>query len=278
MDFADAAAYFNNDQVVDGYTGAPLFFCRTSAHDDKTSSGATARRRTLTAAPDVTPPARGVVALYGEHWILSDSNTDNMMGAAVRRSFGMKKATGLMTLLTPAQACAGAAGINFYAHKDFYRDVQDARTQSEWDVMWNVFSAMNEPIAKGSFLRQDGTLYRVRNTYPSVERYRVAEADEFDADAAQEAVFVRSGKVDLVTDIAEEVSTTLQVIQTDSMKFYRYRTEVEADSKPGDRVVFLPAASYAPLPGAVFTMLGARWRVLSGVIDGDARVLRARLA
>lgn len=277
MDFADVASYFDQDPVYDGYTGALLFYCHTTPHDDHTSSGATARRRTMTARDATTPPARRVVQIYEDRWLVADSNPDGFMGVKVRRSFGLKKATGLMSLLTPAEACAGAAGLALYTHREYYRDMQDARTQSEWDVLWNVFCAPGEPVGKGSFLRQGSTLYRVRSVYPSIDELQIAEADEFDPDAAQSATF-KTGTLNLVTDKVDETLTTLPVIQGDSMKFYRYRTEAEADNKPGDRVVFVAAASVAPQPGAQLTMLGATWRVLSSVIESDARVLRVRLA
>lgn len=278
MEFADAARHFDQDPAYDGYTGDLLFYCHTTPHDDHTSSGATARRRTMTATDVTAPPARRVVRIYGEHWLVADSNPDSVMGVNVRRSFGLKKATGLMTLLTPGEACAGAPGLPLYAHREYYRDMQDARTQSEWDVMWNVFVAPNEPVGKGSFLREGSTIFRVRSVYPSIDDLRIAEADEFDPDALQSVTFTTTGNLDLVTDQLETSSVTVQVIQSDSMKFYRYRVEAEADNKPGDRVVFVAAASIAPQPGATLAMLGANWRVLTSVIEGDARVLRVRLA
>lgn len=277
MDFVDAASCFDNDPVLDGYTGELLFYCHTTPHDDHTSAGATARRRTMTARNESVAPARRVVELYGDRWLVTDSNPDSVMGVLVRRNFGLKKATGLMAVLTPGEACSGSPGLPAYTHREYYRDMQDARTQSEWDVLWNVFCAPGEPVAKGSFMRQGTTLYRVRSVYPSIDGLVIAEADEFDPDAAQTATF-KTGVLNLVTDRVAETAVDLPVIQADSMKFYRYRLEAEADNKPGDRVVFVAAASIAPQPGSTLAMLGANWRVLTSVIEGDARVLRVRLA
>jgi hypothetical protein len=275
MDLAEASSFFDDDPVRDAYSGALLFYGHTSAHDDHTSSGATARRRTLAAAPEAAAPARGVVDLYGEVWLVSNSNLDSFDGVPIRRSFGLKKSTGLMTALTPAQACLGQAGTDFHAHKEYFRDNQDARTGSDWDVMWNIFCPPSEPVAKGTFLRQGGTLFRVRNAYTTVEELVIAEADQFDADALQSAVFT-SAVLDLVTDRRGTTTTSAQVVQTDLQKYYAFRTQAEGNAQAGDRAVFVAKSALMPAVGIEFTLQGAKWRTLAVVSEQDAWMLHAR--
>lgn len=276
MDFVDAAGFFSNDLVLDGYTSAPLFYCHTTSHDDQTSSGATARRRTMTTAVEAAPPVRGVVQLYGSYWLVSDSNVDSTFGENVRRSFSLKKSTGAMALLTPGEASLSAAGTAFYAQKEYFRDQANARTEAEWDTMWNVFCPLSEPIAKGSFLRQDGALLRVRNAYPSIDRFRIAEADEFDADAVQSVTFTSAGVPNVRTGTLDATSQAASVIQTDTQKFYEFRTEGESKQKPGDRTLFVAKSVITPKVGAELTMLGEQWRILAVVSELDAWALHAR--
>lgn len=277
MDFADVASFFNNDPVYDAYTGGFLFYCHSKAHNDQTSAGATIRRRTMTTEPDAAMAPRHAVILLGDPWLVGTSTVDGFQGDAVRRTWGLKRSTGLMEVLTPAQACAGVAGTAMHTQKEMYRDMANPHDSSEWDPMWNVYTASGEAVTRGAFIREGTTLFRVRNLYAGIDGLQVLEADEFDSDALQAAVFITAGTPDLVTDRQTTSSVTLQVVQGDSLKFYRYRTQVESDMQPGDRVVFVPAASTAAIPGAELTMLGARWRVLSSVIEADARVLRVRL-
>jgi len=278
MDILDADSFFDDDPVLDGYTGALLFHGHTSAHDDHTSSGATARRRTLSSVPDTVPPARAVVALYGDVWLITDSNLDSFEGVPIRRSYGLKKSTGLMTALSPAHACLGQPGTDFHAHREYFRDNQDAKSSSDWDTMWNIFCPPGEPVAKGSFLRQGGTLYRVRNCYTTVEGLRVAEADQLDADALQSVTFL-GGVLDLVADAITAAGTTTTVLQTDMQKFYALRTQAEgADVRAGDRAVFVAKSALMPVVGTEFTMLGQRWRTNAVISEQDAWVLQARLA
>lgn len=278
MRLKNISKHFNNDSILDGYTGAFLFKAHTSAHDDHTSSGATARRRTMRTVPGTTAPARRVVQLYDDFWLVGNANLDSYDGLGVRRSYGLKKSTGLMALLSPADACAAATGLAMHAQKEFYRDTVNPTTESETDVMWNIFCPFNEAVAKGSFLRQDGRLYRVRSVYPTVDEYLVAEADELDPDAAQTAVFTANGERDLVTDRLPVISVTVSVVQFDDAKFYRFSDEVEADRKPGDCVVFLPAVALAVAVGAQFDMLGSTWQVRAVADEIDALALHVRLA
>ena len=278
MDFADVASFFDEDPVYDAYTGQLLFYCHTTPHDDQTSSGATARRRTMTTPDNTYAPPRGVVTLYGSAWLVSDSNPDAFQGVNVRRSYSLKKSTGAMALLTPGQAAAGAAGVSFHAQKEYFRDQADARTQSEWDTMWNVFCALAEPVTKGAFMRQDGVLLRIRNTYTSIDRFRISEADQFDDDAVQSVVFTSAGVPNLRTGMLDSTSLPASVIQTDVQKFYEFRTEGESAQKPGDRTIFVSKATLTPKVGAVISMLGEKWRVLAVVSELDSWALHARRA
>ncbi len=276
MDLKDAARYYDKDPVYDGYSGALLFYGHTKPHDDHASSGATSRRRTLVTVPASTAPARGVVTLYGERWLMGSNNPDTYMGNAIRRSFDLKKTTGLLKLLTPGQACLGSSGTDFYAHKEYFKDMQDSLSESEYDTMWNIFCPLSESVVTGSFFKEGSTLLHVRNVYTTVELLAVAEVDELDADAAQSAVFTSNAQINLVTDLPISSAVTTPVIQTDVPKFYRFRTEVEADRKPGDRTVFVAKSAIAPKVGANFTMLGQTWRALAVVSENDSWALHAR--
>ncbi len=277
MDLKDAARFFDKDPVYDGYSSALLFYGHTSPHDDHTSSGATSRRRTLTTVPTNTAPARGVVLLYGERWLVGSNNPDTYYGAQIRRNFDLKKSTGLMKLLTPAQACLSASGTDFYAHKEYFKDTLDPMSSADVDTQWNIFCPTNEAVVKGSFLREGTTVYRVRNIYPTIELLHVAETDQFDADALQAVAFVSTGAIDPLTDLPAAIAISTTGIQTDQPKYYQFRLEAEAERKPGDRTVFVAKSVTTPTVGAIFTMLSKSWRVLSIVSEGDAWALQARL-
>lgn len=277
MEFSAVASYFNNDPVYDAYTGEFLFYCHSKANTDQTSAGATIRRRSMTTEMNVVAPDRRVITLLGEPWLMGNSTVDSFQGVEIRRVWDIKRGTSTMDILTPAEACSDAEGVALYAQKELYKDSGNPKAYSDWDPLWGIsVTAPDGAAARGKFLREGETLYRVRGVYAEINGLTVLEADEFDADARQNATFI-TGALNLVTDRMDTIAVTLPVIQADSLKFYRYRAQVEADNQPGDRVVFVAAASIAPTPNSELTMMDARWRVLTTIIDGDARVLRVRL-
>lgn len=276
MDLVDASSYFDQDEVRDGYTHSLLFWGHTLPHDDHTSSGATARRRTLVTSPETVAPARRVVLINGEYWLVGNSNPDSFQGEVTRLNFGLKKSSGLARLLTPAEAALKAPGRTLHIQREYFRDVANAQTDSEWDTMWNVFCPFNEPAAKGMFLRLGTSLMRIRNLYSSVDEFKVAEADELDADALQRIEFIKKAKPNLVTGAQASESVFVDAIQIDFPKSYSFRLESEAKGEPGDKAVIVAKQSVTPAVGAGFTMAGASWRVMSVVSSGDSWMLHAR--
>lgn len=278
MEFTAVAGYFSKDKIFDAYTGQLLFKAHTLPHDDHTSSGATSRRRTMVTEVEAAAPQRRVIRWYDTFWIVGGNNTDAFRGEQVRRSFDLKKSTGVMTVLSPAAAALTLSGLSFHAHKEYYKDMTDATTSNDYDVMWNVFCPLSEPVRKGQFLRQGNLIFRVRNVYDTADEYRVAEADQFDFDAMTTAIFITVGERDLVTEQAEEEAITTTVLQTDIQKFYVFRTEAEAVNKPGDKLVIVAKSAVTPVVSMEFVMLGQRWRVVTVVSEDDAWAIRARLA
>jgi hypothetical protein len=278
MDLIDASSYFDQDIVRDGYTNQMLFWGHTLPHDDHTSSGATVRRRTLVTEPGTQAPLRRVIQVNDEYWLVGNNNPDSFQGEIVRRNYGLKKSSGLASLLSPAEACLAAPGLKLHIQREYFRDVTDTQTSSEWDVMWNVFIPFNEPAAKGMFLRLGTSIMRIRNLYQSVDEFQVAEADELDVDAFQSLEFIKKSKPNLVTGKQETESIRVTGIQIDFPKSYSFRLESEAKGEPGDRAVIVAKQSITPGVGGVFTMQGANWRVLSTVSSGDSWMLHVRRA
>lgn len=276
MDLLAASSYFDEDEVLDGYTGQFLFLAHSNPHDDSTSSGSTVRRKTLVTEPHCEAPARRVISFNDEFWIVGNNNPDSFGGQLVRRNFGLKKSSGLGQLLTPAQAALGQPGYQMHLQRDYYRDTVDTQASSEWDTMWNVYCPFTEPVTKGMFLKLGTSLMRIRNLYPSVDEYLVAEADELDADVRQPVEFIKKGKVNLVAGKREDDSVLTHVLQFEIPKSYSFRLEAEAETKPGDRAVVVPRSALTPTLGAVFNMLQVSWKVMSVVPGTDYWLLHAR--
>lgn len=278
MRLHDAARRFHSTQAYDGYTAAPVFKCSFSSFDDHSSDGATVRRRVINLTPSDVLPARRVVQIEGDRWIVSAGAVDDFAGTPIRQHYGMKKATDLANLLTPAQACAAAVGTRAYVQKHYFKDVVNSLTDGKIDTFWNVFVAPGEPIAAGTFLNCGGVILRARNTYLPVEGLVVAQCDTLDAGAFQTITFVANGVYTPSTDSFTTISTAVPSYSLDFPKLYRFRTVADDKQEAGDLSVLVPTASITPKIGAEFTTASDRWRVLSVQPEMDCWLLHCRRA
>lgn len=277
MKFSNVARFFDKEAVYDAYTGVLLFKGQMLSPAEHVS-GDTFRRHTLSTAAGVVAPTRQAVNVMGDVWLIAKNNPDGFNGEIVRRNFTLKKSTGLLQLLTPAQACLGSAGTSMHAYKEYYKNTQNIPTEADLDTFWNIYCPSNEAVVKGSFFKEGSTVFRVRNAYPLPEGFTMAETDQFDGDAIQSVTFTVNGPLVKVTDTFPTVSVTTTAIQTDVYKFYRFSTESEDKQKPGDRTVFVAKSAVTPKILSQFTMLGKTWRVVAVVSEQDAWALHVKLA
>lgn len=275
MDFVDADAYFDDDPVYDAYTGSLLFYAQVTSFDDHTGDGATNRRRVISTAPGTVLPARQVVSMYGDNWLVGRPTLDSFQGDVVRQHGTMKRVTDSMALLTPGQLLSGAAGTSVFVHKYYFKDDSNNLTDTEIDTFWNIFVAATEPAAKGSFFKDaGGRIYRVRNDYLPVEGLRVCQSDTLDVGALQTATWA-TGTYDPVSDTVSAGSAGSNVVAFDPSKFYRFRFISDEVNQRGDLAVFV-STSITPKQGDTFTMVGVKWRVLNVQPELDAWAVHAR--
>jgi hypothetical protein len=279
MEFEDAASYFDQTPVTDGYTGVALFLGRTSPHDDHSSAGATSRRRTLTTAPGNVAPARGVVSVQGDRWLIGSSNLDNYLGDPIRINYDLKKVTDAATRYTPAEACLAQGGTRIFLRREWYRDQSDTSTSADYYTMWNVFVPQADSPTRGAILAlDDGTLLRARNTYLAQERLVIVEADELDADARQPAQCITTGKLSIAEDRQEEDIRNTVIISLDVSKFYRYATKKDADYQPGDRIFLVPRVDVPSPKIGMRIQTDKVWQVKQITPEADVWACRVRLA
>jgi hypothetical protein len=277
MRMSAVASFFDREQAYDGYTGEPAFKCQYSSFDDSAGDGSTNRRRGMSTAPSVEAPTRRVITLGDQRWIMGEATDDGFLGEAQRKNYNLKKATHLVAVLSPLQACQAAAGTPTWVQLHYFKDTSNALSDAEYDTFWNVFVAPNEPVGKGTFLRSGaGTLYRVRGAYPVAEGFTVAQTDELEPDARRSATF-NVGAYDPISDSFAAGSSTVDVIFIEPSKYYRFRSPAESPVRAGDMTVVVPS-TVAAAPGVEFTSGGLRWRLhLVEAISGAFMCLARRV-
>lgn len=278
MKLKNVAKMFNKSPTYDAYTGDLVFKCQLVG-DSRGSSAMAHSDRSMNVAPGTVIPTRRAIQISGLNYVVGQVAIDEYKGQAIRDNYHLEESKGLMYLLTPGEACLAATGTAFHANREFQHDLTNAGTDSEYDTFFNVLHAPSESVIPGSFFRDTSSrLYRARTDYTDQSGFQVAESDQFDTDARQAIHFSANGALDIVTGAIAGVSVDTYCVQTDLMKFYRFRTEAEGGQKPGDLVVFVAASAITPVVGALFTMNALNYRVVTVVAELDAWALRARLA
>ncbi len=276
MRLKDVSRFFDKELAYDGYTGTFVFKCQFSSFDDSAGDGSTNRRRGMSTAPSVVIPARGCITLGAQRWLVGGATDDSFQGVAMRKNYNLKRVDHALRILTATGAANGASGTLAYAQLHYFKDTSNSLNDAEYDTFWNVFMHPDEPVTQGTFFRdQDGIIYRVRQTYAVTEGFRIAQTDQLDSDALQVAV-LEGSTYDPVADTTTGTTTTGNVVQLDTSKFYRNRLPNEAVQR-GDRAVMFPDSTPVTV-GMVFTMQGKSWRIVTVEPESDAQACVVRLA
>jgi hypothetical protein len=276
MRLKDAAKFFDDTPVYDGYTGEFLWNCQFSSFNDANAVGSTSTRRILSIAPGLQLPARRAVKVFDDTWLVGDGNPDSWKSQPIRQSFNMKKSTALVELLTPAQACLSQAGTAVYAQAIYFKDTVNSLNNADYDPFWNYFVAPGEPLAKGSFIRDGSRLMRVRSSYVPLEDLRIGQSDEIDIGPV--AAAFSTGAYDATTDAYAATVVNTSVVVFDFVKAYSYLTQTSDRVAAGDMNALVPAAALTPEVGKSVTFSGAAWKVLGKVAELDCWLLHLRRA
>jgi hypothetical protein len=277
-DLFDVAQHFDDIAVLDGYNLAHLYYGQFSTFLEASPDGSTSQRRTLSLAPGLALPARKVVNMLGEPWLVGYGNVDGIFGQVIRQSFWMKKATDTFSILTPGEAALGSAGVSAYAHKEYLKDTVNNLTDSEYDPFWDIFFGTSESVSKGTFLRAGSTLFRVRSIHVGKEGMIDAASDELDAGASVTAQFTELGAYVPASDsyTAGDVATT--GILLDRYKAYEFRTEADEKTAPGDMTLVVAASAVTPKIGRKVSIAGTPWAVQGLTAEQDSWSLHLRRA
>jgi hypothetical protein len=276
MRLEEAALFFDDTPVYDGYTGEFLWKCQFSSFNDANAIGSTSTRRTLSIAPGLQIPTRRVLLIHDARWLVGDGNPDSWKGEVIRQGYNMKKATALAEILTPAQACLGSAGTPAYCQLIYFKDTVTPLNDADNDPYWNIFLAPGESVARGTFFRIGGKLYRARSAYLPLENLRIAGSDEVDIGPV--AASFGTGTYVPATDSFAGGAVSTQVLMFDFNKAYAYLTKASERVASGDMSALVPVSALSPAITSRVTISGVVWQVLSKVLEGDAWLVHLRRA
>lgn len=285
MKLLAAAKYFDRDSVYDAYTGLLLFKGQFASYDGSQPDGSFSRRRTVSVAPNVVHPARSVVQVHGEKWIVGEFITDGFFDAPIRKTASAKQVTDLFTFLTPGQAALGVttatpALVSAYGQERYLKDTVNTPTTSDYSPQYEITFGPNEVVPDEYFLRSPNDLYHIRTTYRALEGFTVATADLIGATDYGENKYVTAvfgGGIDPITELPAAGTTTTGILLY-AYKLYFHATEADPKNNQGDKTLIVAKSAVTPVNGAPVTIDSEAYRIFGITSYHDSWNLRVRRA
>lgn len=275
MKLKNVSRKFDTAPVYDAYSNALLFKAQVSTFLEASPDGTTAKRRTLSVDPTITPPTHSTINVLNEMWVVGDGIQDEWRGGAIRTTYWMKYSSGLFSALTPGQACLSTAVTAQHAQRDYLKDTVNGVTNAEYDPFWRFYFSKNAVVLKGTFIRQGALLYRVRTAHLGLEGFLEAQCDELDVGTLT-ATFTNTGVYDPVTDTHAAASLAVPAILIDYYKVYDHKTVADPGNLAGDMALLVAKSSATPVIGQNIVVRSESWRIIAVNSDQDAWSLHIR--
>lgn len=274
MKLSDVSRYFDTIETFDAYTRRLLYLTQPASFENGSVEGSTSKRRVLSMAPELVPPARRCVTLLGETWVVGDGSHDGLFNESLRQSFWMRKASALYTFQTPGQGALNTGGSMAYALREYLKDTVNASTDAEYDPQYLLSFAVGESVVKGGVVRTASELYHVRSVYLDLGGFKVAVCDDI-AGSAVSAVF-QGATYTPATDVWSGSTVTTGALLIEFVKLFEQRTPADSPYLAGDRVMLAATSAVTPVPGQRVTAGGQLWEVLTVTAYSDAWLLHLR--
>ena len=223
--------------------------------------GVAVRKRQISAAPSVAMPARGVITIDGQKYLVGHGAPDYWRGKAIRVSYVIQGADGLANLQTIGQALEGTAPVTAYAAVVFAKYLPDANDSSRMPPQYQVFLAGAEEAPEDTLIGLEGAFYLVKQSYISTSGLRVALANIVD-EPCFETVSFANRVYDPVSDSYTSAGTSIKIFRIKWSESFTYLSKASEGFERGDIQVFMLKSS-TPKPSDLLTLSDGSWRILS---------------
>lgn len=269
MRLSVAARYFDKTLCADSFNLGTTFRGQLDLFDDSKRDGATVARRVLSVDPAVTIPARRVIRISGEDWIVGASQADSFNGAAIRVKYILQRAHGAATVKSVAQVLGTAGSLATYGGKLWVKDLKEVEVSSKLSGFFNLYMPTPDAVDAGNVITLLNRVHIVRNIYLSAAGFNVAECDELAIDAVTVGTYTPMTFSAANDDRTPSAGVALNVLRLRYQDEYQYLNEAEPKYAVGDLRVLIRKADVATARvNDQFTVGGEVYEILS-VADED---------
>ena len=275
MRLSRAANRFNDMIAADAYAPTATFLVQFEPVSYSKLDGVQVRKRSTSIAPDVVIPARGVIAIDGQNYLVGHTAPDYWKGRVIRRTVVIQGADGLAVVSSITEALGNSPGVSAYASAAFSKYNTDMRESSAYHPEYQLFFAGSESLSEGTLVSLNGDWFLVKEAYHSTSGLLVGLADKLPG-TVFETVTVNSNTYDPVLDAYTTSAASAKVMRVRWKESFEYLTAAQEDYVRGDETVFVLQSAFDAKPSDTLTLSDGDWRVISVVDQGAVLALHAR--
>lgn len=264
MKLSAASRFFDRTVARDAYSPRSSFKCQLEPLDLYRMDGTRIKIRGMSTAPGLKIPARRVIEIDGQRYLVSDASSDQWAGEPVRDRYVIQGADYSVQIRTIPQVLDDAAGTTAYGSIDFNKYSTDERDSSEYHPQYHIFFGGTEIVEENYILTADGRSYLVKNAHRTTAGLKDALANLLDDPVIDAASFV-SRAYNPITDTYTDTSTTVRCIRVRWQEHFNYLSQGSRKFERADMVVLMPL-SVTPKAGDRVEIGGTPWEILS-VVD-----------
>ncbi len=273
MKLNNVSKFFDKTKAVDAYSALYSFKCQVEPLDMYRTEGTRIKIRNMSTAPGVTIPARRVIKIDDQAYIVSDSSLDHWSGEAIRSRYVLQGADHVVEIRTISQVLEDVAGVQAFASIDFNKYGTDERDSSRYHPQYHIYFG-KETVEEDYVVHTPSSNYLVKNSYLTPAGIVDALANELDDPVVQ--VSVSAGRAyDPVTDNYTATTSSVRAILVRWQEYLEYLTQGSTKYERGDAQLFvLPAVQTKA--GDTVIISGEDFKVLSHLDRTGYRTLHIR--
>ena len=275
MRLLDAARRFDKTTATDAYS-ATTFKCQFEVLAYSKIDGVAVKKRQISTASSVTIPARRVVTIHGQTYLVGHGAPDFWNDDTIRLNYVVQGADGLANLTTIADELAGTAPGTAYAALAFAKYLPDAEDSSKYPPQYQVFLSGTESAPADSLIYLNSVWYLVKESYVSTSGLRVSLANVVESPNFEMATFTSRVYAPL-TDTYVDTPSAIKVFRIKWAEHFEYLSKATEQYERGDLTVMMLKA-VTPDPPDTLTLSDGVWRILSAQDEGLTWNCHARRA
>jgi hypothetical protein len=276
MKLSQAATFFHTTPFADAYDPLVTFNGRLSPYDDNARDSLSTERRIMAVGAGVAIPARRVVKVGNQCWIVGQGSQDFHGTEELRNKYVLHRADELAQVRTFGEVLEGVGGQDLWANRLWVKNSKEGTESSEMYGSYQIYFSEVEDLrdaawTTGAFTdgREDNVLvsiqgrwHLIRTTLRSAGGLLVAVADELpdpvilDVDYTTN-VYNRALDKKVPTDIV------VKAVNLRWQSNFTYLAQYSPKFQPGDIQIVVLKTAVTPSAGDNVVVRGTKYKVVT---------------